>query len=158
MLAVAGAEPERGTPGSAATLGGAVDDLVQFLRARLDEDEALAREAPAGPWHIGNAVDPTQPCSVHMFPSVRLVADGLNWLVAEHIARHNPARVLDEVAAKREIVSDYEYAALTLSAASPNTPPYDLMTGATNTLKRMLRVLARAYRKHPEFDPAWLEG
>lgn len=132
-------------------------ELVDFLRARLDEDEALAREAPPGPWHIGNAVDPTQPCSVHTFPGVRLVADGLNWLVAEHIAHHNPARVLTEVEAKRQIIRAYAEAAFTLSVAGPNTPPHDLMTGATNSLKRTLRLLACVYRTHPDFDPAWLE-
>jgi hypothetical protein len=133
-------------------------ELVDFLRARLDEDEALAREAPPGPWHIGNAVDPSQPCSVHTFPGVRLVADGLNWLVAEHIARQNPARALAEVEAKRAVIRDFEFAELALSPAEPGTSPHDLMAGAANTLKRTLRLFARVYRNHRDFDPAWLEG
>jgi hypothetical protein len=83
--------------------------LVQFLHAQLDEDERIAREAPPGPWYIGGAVDPTKPCQVNTFPDLRLVADGLNWLVAEHIAAHNPARVLREIDAKRRIVDRYEW-------------------------------------------------
>lgn len=132
-----------------------MDDLVQFLRERLDEDEAMALEAPPGPWHIGNAVDPTQPCHVHTFPGVHMVADGLNWLVAEHIARHNPARVLAEVEARRQVLCDLEQAEFTLSVAGPGTPPHDLMTGAVNLLRRTVRLLAVPYGDHPAFKPEW---
>lgn len=81
-----------------------ITELAELVRAGLEADEALALEAPGRRWHIGNAVDPTQPCNVHTFPEAREVADGLNWLVAEHIARHNPERVLAEVAAKRQLL------------------------------------------------------
>jgi len=130
-----------------------VDDLVQFLRARLDEDEALAREAPAGPWHIGNAVDPTQPCSVHMFPSVRLVADGLNWLVAEHIARHDPARVLREIDAKRKIAEQHRpvgYGDVCLSYCHTRTPSQP-QTWPCLTL----RLLALPFTDRPGYREEW---
>lgn len=123
-------------------------ELVDFLRARLDEDEALAREAPEGPWHIGNAVDPTQPCGVYTFPGARLVADGLNWLVAEHIARQHPARVLAEVEAKREVVRLAERA---------HDYHETFVNGFAAALEGALRLFARAYRAHPDFDPAWLD-
>lgn len=112
--------------------------LVEFLRARLDEDEALAREAPPGPWLIGNAVDPTQPCSVHTFPGVRFVADGLNWLVAEHIARQNPARVLAEVAVKRRMIDD--------TWGGP---------GHQDMWDHHMRLLALPYRTHPDYRSEW---
>ncbi|WP_141746624.1 DUF6221 family protein [Streptomyces sp. LUP30] len=132
--------------------------LVEFLRARLDEDEALAREAPPGPWYIGNAVDPTQPCSVHTFPGVRLVADGLNWLVAEHIARQNPSRVLADVAAKRAIVDEHpdvndgdcgicvtgRWGYPTHGGSSPQRHPC-----------RTLRLLAAPFAAHPDYDERW---
>ncbi|MEW2250409.1 DUF6221 family protein [Streptomyces sp. NPDC006975] len=147
------------------------DDLVQFLRARLDEDEALAREAPAEPWHIGNAVDPTQPCHVHTFPGARMVADRLNWLVAEHIARHDPVRVLRDVGARREIVAAY---------LPPGTDPhpglpcinyegqdpadYDDYDSCSRHLEatkdryhtdRVLRLLALTYADHPDYREEW---
>lgn len=118
--------------------------LVEFLWARLDEDEALAREAPPGPWQIGNAVDPTQPCNVNTFPSARLVADGLNWLAAEHIARHNPARVLAEITVKRELIrtwaalSDAEIDGFALGAAS-----------------KALQLHAAVYADHPDYREEW---
>ncbi|WBB73251.1 DUF6221 family protein [Micromonospora sp. WMMD1128] len=58
------------------------DDLVTWLRAQLDDDERAARA-----WlPLGN---PT-------------AAD------REHIARHDPARVLAEVDAKRRIIDEHE--------------------------------------------------
>jgi hypothetical protein len=81
-----------------------IAELAALVTAGLDADEALAFEAPGSRWHIGNAVDPMRPCNVHTFPEVREVADGLNWLVAEHVARHDPARVLAEVASKRALL------------------------------------------------------
>jgi hypothetical protein len=127
--------------GIEAVTGVLMDDLATFLRARLDEDEALAREAPDGPWHIGNAVDPTKTCNVHTFPGARLVADGLNWLVAEHIARHNPARVLAEVEAKRRMVNRITYHA-------------DLM-GWDEVHGDLLRSLASVYAEHPQYKENW---
>jgi hypothetical protein len=127
-----------------------VDDLVQFLRDRLDEDEALAREAPPGPWHIGNAVDPTQPCHVHTFPGVRLVADGLNWLVAEHIARQHPARVLAEVKAKRRIVD--LMAGILVAAQGDSEVDH---CGDLGAAEDALALLALPYADHPAFKPEW---
>lgn len=40
------------------------DDLVSRLLAAIQEREKAARDAQGGPWHIGNAVDPTKPCNV----------------------------------------------------------------------------------------------
>jgi hypothetical protein len=137
-----------------------VDDLVQFLRDRLNEDEALALEAPQGPWHIGNAVDPTQLCHVHTFPGARVVADGLNWLVAEHIARHDPARVLAEVEAKRQLLDEHkparpeylprrELGCMTCSTAQA----WDAKANAANCLT--LRLLALPYADHPDYREDW---
>ncbi|MFE8961733.1 DUF6221 family protein [Streptomyces iakyrus] len=138
-----------------------MNELVHFLRARLDEDEALAREAPPGPWHIGNAVDPTQPCHVHTFPGARLVGDGLNWLVAEHIARQHPARILAEVEVKRGLLDEHhnvndgdcavcvdgQWGYPTHGGSSPQHYPC-----------RTLRLLALPYADHPDYRAEWRAG
>lgn len=63
--------------------------LVEFLAARLDDDEAVAQRAAR--WNEG--------CR-------DWATDGEpDW---EHIARHDPARVLREVEAKRRIVAMHE--------------------------------------------------
>lgn len=83
-----------------------MDDLVTWLRAQLDDDERIARAfadetgSDSLRWH---RPDPQQP---------GLIRDGSGTVVtydegvltaeqAEHIARHDPARVLTEVDAKR---------------------------------------------------------
>lgn len=140
--------------------------LVEFLRARLDEDEALAREAPPGPWLIGNAVDPTQPCSVHTFPGVRLVADGLNWLVAEHIARQNPARTLADVAAKRSVLARHHAAPVPPGNEWAEEYPYCAAHGYKGPDGTViypveledcpeLRDLAGPYGRHPDYREEW---
>jgi hypothetical protein len=126
-------------------------ELVDFLRARLDEDEALAREAPPGPWHIGNAVDPTQPCNVHTFPGARMVADGLNWLVAEHIARHDPARVLREIASDRALLA--EYAAVAEMDTDDAEPEFAY--GRAVGLGIAVRHRALKYANHPDYKRGW---
>ena len=60
--------------------------------ATLMRERAAA--ASPGPWHIGNAIDPTKPCNLHTFPAVQPVADNVGWLDAEHIAGLHPAVAL----------------------------------------------------------------
>jgi hypothetical protein len=81
-----------------------MDDLVAWLHQQLDDDGRAAGHAQPGPWRIGNTGDPTRPCDIHTFPAARDVADRLRWVDAEHIARHDPARVLREVEAKRRAI------------------------------------------------------
>ncbi|WP_329472709.1 DUF6221 family protein [Streptomyces sp. NBC_01723] len=127
-----------------------MSDLVQWLREQLDEDERIAREAPPGPWYIGGAVDPTKPCQVNTFPDLRLVADGLNWLVAEHIAVHNPARVLREIDAKRQVIARYEQAHQLWEGGAGNGA--DAMRAG---LLYCLQAHASVYADRPGYREAW---
>lgn len=89
------------------------DDLVESLRAPLDEDEQMARSAEPGSWEVVGG-GPTK--------GIRIAADD-GFVVdlgayndggvadkddAAHIARHNPSRVLRDVEAKRRIISEME--------------------------------------------------
>jgi hypothetical protein len=86
------------------------DDLIAFLRARLDEDEAIARGATVGPWRVNDEAF----AETIYGPSNEAVVAGGRWggeapvfdstEDAIHIARHDPARVLAEVEAKRELL------------------------------------------------------
>lgn len=85
-----------------------VVELVVWLRQALDEDETIARAAAAegGPdWapdatFLADLIDP--------LPSQRRAHPERLFLLtpkdAEHIARHDPARVLREISAKRAII------------------------------------------------------
>jgi len=77
-----------------------MDDLVQWLRAQLDEDERIARAAEGDPVFDGTGIV-IERNRARGFPD--RVA-GLISPVATHIARHDPARVLRDIDAKRRLM------------------------------------------------------
>lgn len=85
--------------------------MVAWLRAELDEDERIVRAATGGPWiaevsgETGNCVIPADAQSTREYVArTQLYAAVFD---AEHIARHNPARVLREIEAKRKLLDEY---------------------------------------------------
>jgi hypothetical protein len=133
----------------------AADDLVAFITARLDEDEATALDAlhpdavSPGVWmteHHGD--DP---------PTCHIAEDraGHYWSVAhdvfvpnaEHIARHDPARVLREVAAKRRI----------LAAAAEYSPELEHGDNGEWAFDLVVRELAAAWSDHPDYRAEWCQ-
>jgi hypothetical protein len=89
------------------------DDIALWLRIWLDEDERVAREATAGTWTVDTCSvitdDVTGDNRSHVLYSVGMHNRG--WpssADAEHIARHDPARVLREVAAKRRVLERHQ--------------------------------------------------
>src|SRR5689334_2114656 len=86
-----------------------VDDLIAFLRARLDEDEAGARAAKqdlSGLWTFVQTPGGRSKVTDDLGYSVSETddVDSQPWFAQPHIARWDPARVLAEVEAKRRIV------------------------------------------------------
>jgi Family of unknown function (DUF6221) len=137
-----------------------MDDLITFLRARLDEDEAWARSAAEF-----NATEWDNPST----GVVSTGADGLDGLLATsdrglagHIARHDPARVLAEVDAKRRIIDLHHTKVFETVHGSPEFGhdfwcevchvPSD-QRGRTWCLT--LRLLALPYADHPDYREDW---
>jgi len=90
------------------------DDLVTWLRIQIDADERIARAATEGPWiaevsgETGHCVIPADAQSTREHVAkTQLYAAAAD---AEHIARHDPARVLAEVDAKRRILAEHPIA------------------------------------------------
>lgn len=93
-------------------------DIQEFLLARIAEDEAVARAAidprvnissPDGRWRFIDAgYNGTWPRSVELGcdDPEDIVWSKEAWAV--HASRHDPARVLRECAAKREIIKQHE--------------------------------------------------
>lgn len=81
------------------------DAEIAFLRARLDEDEAAARDARAcaevkdGRWFDGED-------EINDDNGLRLATVNHPFVTA-HIARHDPARALREVAVWRRLLLEY---------------------------------------------------
>ena len=114
--------------------------VIQFLTAQLDQEEALARAATLGPWEafaVGRAgmhiVRPVGDCEwvsqVNRRDRAEQEAD------ASHIARHDPARALREVRAKRAIVARAQDGSLGGQAAQD-----------------ILDHLASVYADHPDYQ------
>ncbi|WP_327160569.1 DUF6221 family protein [Streptomyces zaomyceticus] len=140
-------------------------DPIAFLRARLDEDWKLAYESGCGgrdDW----VFDPEDPWNGPNGPRevVRRATGGFIAVVdpdhgkygtwnARHIARHDPARALAEVDAKRQIIelhgpAEYEYSDVDVcSTCDRGGPlPYPCPT---------LRLLALPYADHPDYRDEW---
>ncbi|GHB55242.1 hypothetical protein GCM10010331_48820 [Streptomyces xanthochromogenes] len=113
------------------------DDLVQFLRDRLDEDEVAAVAAKPGPWHAdGGSVYATHPTDE--------IVSYTNS--AEHIARHNPPRVLADVEAKREVLR---------VAAAAHDYFETFTSGFGAAMEQVLRLLALPHADHPDYRDEW---
>jgi|SRR6185437_2622484 len=142
--------------------------ITEFLRARLDEDERVAREAGSGNWtrecgHLGWNGEELPPshdmCCVVAGDDIRIYDEGGHGPEqADHIARWHPARVLGEVEAKRdvvawciEVIGDRDLSTYDQFGCLRDDPQALAVTLAVETL----RLLASPYGTHPDFDPAW---
>ncbi|NKZ63003.1 hypothetical protein GTG23_07070 [Rhodococcus hoagii] len=132
-----------------------VSDIVEFLRARLDEDEQTATAATSATF----GEDPTWTSKddgtgpqTHGYVMADHTAvcghDGDDVLlpVADHIARHDPARVLREVEAKRRILD----LAGEISRSGAEFAEQDYRT--------VTRALAAVYSDHPDYQQEWAIG
>lgn len=163
--------------------------ITEFLDARQDEDEATARMATKGPWRYWRAPEldgnglrfGSIEANWHDMPdggtSYEDVASGYVYYVpgdtgqeldasilrpndAEHIARHNPARVLVDIAAKRRIVElhtpDSEGNCETCGTGQRSWGPGDPGEfDPTPWPCRTIRVLASVYADHPDYRQEW---
>ena len=165
--------------------------IVEFLEARIAEDEqtALASASPEWEWLEGDLVSATgkwtkcncycvwkEPSAVHRGPQrtpghehyrvddtvIESFGDyGYESEVevsdadAAHIARHDPARVLREVAAKRAIIAEhlgtkgYVY-------TDDGTPACETCGDSTELWPcRTILALAAIYSDHPDHQTDW---
>jgi hypothetical protein len=149
-----------------------VSDLLAYLRARLAEDEAVARRATEGPWRYNpRKAWHSPPPRFGMFvPAEEFVAagpltdplcvaatgpaDNLESMAdAEHIARWDPARALAEVEAKRAILDRYEDAVSRQSERDYSTT--DALTQAEEYEDWVIPALVQPYADRPDFNPEW---
>lgn len=118
--------------------------LVEFLTARLDEDERVAREATQTlAWRQGTGIDDDLVRITGAITQAPTPAD------AAHIARWNPVRVLAEIAAKRDVLRHHA------PAAAKKHPGFECAW--CNMLYPCFdaRTLARPYADHPDFESHW---
>lgn len=134
-----------------------VDDVLAFVRARLDEDETDARDAASRSADWERAETPPARWGVPDPPAEILSGGKLFMTFAEdkgaplavaHVLRHDPARVLRGVEAKRRIVAEYEAA---------HTPDDDLgfEHGWKRGLGMSVEALAAEWSTHTDYRQEW---
>jgi hypothetical protein len=150
------------------------DDLAAFVRRRLDEDEQIARAAceyAEAEWRLDEEYGET----VLWWPPEPRVAEaerrhGLpvtsdQWRgqtiesggtrIAPHIARHDPARVLADVAAKRRILAECAYWYDKVNASATEKYPQPDLGARFEVAMPILLLLALPYRDHLDYRPEW---
>ena len=138
--------------------------IVEFITARLDEDEA-AVAAPES-WSAADESHGVRRVDVDL-SSECVAASTRSWR-AEHIARHDPARVLAEVKAKRAIVARHTTGAYRTYQCNNGDHIQEWQcerAGEPFEESRYCEVcgnecvelplLATVCADHPDYDPAW---
>lgn len=130
--------------------------LLAFINACLDEDEAAARAATPGPWQWNDDAEDGYgyaPDWAELMSRGRRVTSvegqfGIRAVDARHIAAWDPARVLDEVAAKRRMLREM----------TDHAPPWADSRSQEiyeTIADEVLPCLAWPYRHRPGWDPSW---
>jgi hypothetical protein len=137
------------------------DDLVAFIAARLDEDEAVTNAGARRvgmPWHA--EAQPGTPGGL-VTDELGLVGSTGGRYAADHIARYDPARVLREVAAKRRVLERHRPVGGTASwraqaCAGCGTEGYcdDPVTEKMSDCPE-LRDMAAIWDGHPDYRQEW---
>lgn len=88
------------------------EDLISWLTQQLDEDERIAKAASVAPWSGSEPGPPKYQDPIVYDAEDNTVADRASWgdLDADdmrHMVRFDPARVLREVEAKRQILAQH---------------------------------------------------
>lgn len=154
-----------------------MDEFVQWLTAQLDADAARATEAAdndSGEWFMGdkwNVYRAEDEAPDEDMETNTLVVYGNVKSQSEHIAEHDPARVLREIEAKRGIVAAYlppgedphpGQPCINYDGQDPDEyDDYDSCFRHLEANKRLLRhdyvlrLLASAYEGRPGYQEAW---
>jgi hypothetical protein len=118
------------------------DDLITFLKARLDDDEAHARNA------FENDYADTKPEWSEIWSGTVNTGDELIYTndkgLSRHIERWDPKRVLAEVDAKREIITVCD------GTIGANANP-----GAIGDAEYVLQLMALPFSDHPDYRKEW---
>lgn len=148
-----------------------MNKIVQFLEARLAEDEKAAQSAaglcgchpPAPSWYYGDEATEGRIVVLddpHPHPQRPLPRPALNrrWhrtyrdlFAAEHITRWDPERVLKDVEAKRRILDAYVKEARVMERGHRS----GWTEGGQAVRETFLRLFAAVYAGHPDYDESW---
>lgn len=136
-----------------------MDDLVRWLGDQLDVDAARAEAArdaefcKDGRW-LGKGPFEEGLGSVHSEASEAILGEeeSVPFALADHIAAHDPARVLREIDAKRQVLAEYEQAA---RYAKTTWGQSNADQSRARTLGKVVRLLAAVCADRPGYREEW---
>ena len=120
--------------------------IIEFLNARLDEDEAKATAAARGATWVASQRDGVVDLDDTHGHQIAGGDGGLAWSDAEFMAHHDPARALREIAAKRLLLAQW--------ADRYSTNPHIVSTEVSDAVD-VLHALATVYADHPDYRQEW---
>lgn len=123
--------------------------LIEFLKQRLDDDEAASAAAAPGPWHLNDEGDEVLAVDDITAAEAFALSNRQQRATAAHIARHDPARVLAEVEAKRRIIEMCESALAVKRDVTEDWP------AAAALAEDILDEMGVPYADHPDYDKGW---
>lgn len=128
--------------------------IVEFLNARLDEDETKAKAARGATWvasQRGGVVD----LDDDRGKEVTGGDGGLAWSDADFMAHHDPARVLREVEAKRAILNLRDALTDRRAALSEYTMRTTHTEAGIESYDHVVQHMAAVYADHPDYQQEW---
>lgn len=147
-----------------------MSDLVEFLKARLDEDEQVARNAALAVGTHGFGDERVEHgkrwvSSYHDVHRRRLAVGEKEVKIAEcrafgasvvavHIARHDPQRVLREVERGRSLITRYERA-VEFGGRSPSGFVRGQDDGYIQGCLDAIKDTAAVHRDHSDYKEEW---
>lgn len=131
-----------------------IDELLDFITARLGEAEAIARAASPGPWTANAEEDEVLAVDgERVTDGFALSGPQLRATVA-HIARHDPYAVKLDVEATRRILAIREATRMAVEVAKDT-----ILAGGTRVrlgaYDKVLLALASRWSTHPAYRPEW---
>lgn len=136
--------------------------LAEFLLARIDQDEAVALDNDEREWFMEKHDEADRLGTDMYFLCGRSARAERGWFklatafdpeTGAHVARHDPARVLADCAAKRRIVEFCDSRAMVKVAMLGQLPEdYESILSGYGLI---LSWLTQPYADHPDYDEAW---
>ena len=132
-----------------------MDNLIAFLRARLDEDEQEALAASPGPWKANAEQDEVLAVDdIEVATGFALSGEQLRATV-RHIVRHDPARVLRDVETKRRLIDREVEQDRERWRRRVDEHRLSFEDWMALSPQETLRLLAAPYAGHPDYRDEW---
>lgn len=132
-------------------------DFAAFLLARIAEDQAAATEAAhgeSGRWATGGDASTRAVEDADAYPVI-YDEGSPSYAQAAHIARHDPARVLADCEAKRQVIESYRHHAGRYAEEQYLGGVHTSLRNIRDSLFWVMLRLAVTYGGHADYRDEW---